>query len=302
MSRSPTVFVLGAGASAPYGFPLGGKLLMEIYKGIGPSNNESEGGSLAHQLREYGFDPQEVYSFRDDLYRSQQPSVDAFLENRKEYMEIGKAVIAAALIPYEREIKLFRHDWYEYLFGIIAPTPGAFIESNLSIITFNYDRSFEHCLFTALKASFGLSDVRAVDLLSNLPVVHVHGQLGGLPYLAEDAPRPYEDTVTPEIVKSAASRIRIIHEVDGLGPEFGRAHELIGRASKVCFLGFGYHYANVERLQINELFSSEVLGTGFGLENAERNRVHRLFSRGMNDMGSPNLDVLGFLRSHPVFD
>lgn len=292
------MFVLGAGASAPYGFPVGRGLLMEICKLIGMT--ESEGGALGHQLLAFRFDSKKVYSFANDLYRSQQPSVDAFLENRPEYMEIGKTAIAAALIPYEIEGTLYRNDWYEYLVRMIAPTQNAFLKSSLSIITFNYDRSLEHSLFVALKASFGLSDADSAKLLSSLPIVHVHGLLGGLPYLTESEARPYVPKLTPELVKVAAAQILIVHEVDGLGPAFERAHELLSKAAKVCFLGFGYLPANVVRLQINQLCREGVLiGTAFDMQDAERNRAVGLFKNGLS---LSNENVLSFLRSRLMFD
>jgi hypothetical protein len=46
-----------------------------------------------------------------------QMSVDTFLESREEFLDIGKAVIAAHLIPQEMHHKLIAPEltWYRYL-------------------------------------------------------------------------------------------------------------------------------------------------------------------------------------------
>ena len=300
MSNHRTVFVLGAGASKPYGFPMGRELLMQIYRGSQCTPGHPD-GPIYTQLRDADFDGQLLASFRDELFYSNQPSVDSFLENRREYVEVGKGAIAAALIPYENESMVFRNDWYEYLFQLIAKTPDTFRSSNLSIITFNYDRSLEYSLFKGLSASFGLSDADVIELLEAVPIVHVHGLLGQLPRLAEGGTRPYDTTVTPEIIQSSARQIRIIHEADDLGKEFGLAHGMIGAAKRVCFMGFGYHPANVERLRINDLCTGDLVGTTLGMEGAEISRAAKLFKSGLNAIHSDQ-NVHLFLRSYPIFD
>lgn len=115
MSREPTVLVLGAGASAPYGFPVGRELVLQIFKELNGAFTD-----FAKSLRELDFKFEDLSSFRDDLYHSNQPSIDTFLENRPEYLKMGKVAIARALIPYEQEGSLSRNDWYEYLFGVIG--------------------------------------------------------------------------------------------------------------------------------------------------------------------------------------
>src|SRR3989442_13723689 len=125
MIKIPTVLILGAGASHPYRFPLGRKLMAEICQNVhgtytselNPINN-----SKAKAI---------IDDFRDALRTSGQRSVDAFLEHRTEFKEIGKKAIARALIPCEDEevlFDLFGEDiWYDYLLSkMAAPSPDAF--------------------------------------------------------------------------------------------------------------------------------------------------------------------------------
>ena len=100
MINSKTALVLGAGASAPYGFPLGRNLLLEI-------GRELYSGSVnpyQNTLIECGFAINDLRKFAVELLNSMQPSVDAFLENRPEYMQIGKHAIAAKLIQLEERL------------------------------------------------------------------------------------------------------------------------------------------------------------------------------------------------------
>jgi hypothetical protein len=68
-----------------------------------------------------GYSPDGFFRFREAFWKSGQPSVDAFLEWRPDFIAIGKLAIAYCLLPFEDESKLFTPpgnrggDWYEYL-------------------------------------------------------------------------------------------------------------------------------------------------------------------------------------------
>ncbi len=247
-----------------------------------------------------------------------QPSVDAFLENNPKYIDIGKAAIAASLIPVEMPGSLLRSEeeepnWYEYLFNQLGARKDEFRRNKLSIVTFNYDRSLEYFLFSALKNSYGLNDAEAADLLTAVPIVHVYGMLGQPHFLAEDG-RPYSPKVTPQTIKSCASNIKIIHELSGSTDELDKAHALIKDAKTVCFLGFGYHPINVGRLQVNELMrpSARLLGSAYRLGRDEIRRAGELFkqhweriTKGTRPrhfvLGDTDEDILKFIKNKPVF-
>ena len=152
-----------------------------------------------------------VAKFCDALLLSGTESVDAFLEHRSDYLGVGKAAIAWALIPYERLRYLFESwtrpsrdqaDWYQYLFSrMSSDTPfEKFGENKLSIVTFNYDRSLEMYLVTALENSYDKRRDEAVNVLAQIPVIHVHGQLGALPWQDRLA-RQYEGSLDEATIK-----------------------------------------------------------------------------------------------------
>ena len=91
MIRTPTVLVLGAGASMPYGFPSGQGLKENII---------SFGAEVHKRIEHLPRCTQERFQeFQRELRYSSQSSVDAFLEHRPELVPLGKALIALAWIP-----------------------------------------------------------------------------------------------------------------------------------------------------------------------------------------------------------
>jgi hypothetical protein len=276
----PTVLVLGAGASKPYDFPTGPQLLQTILNGL-----SEHGSGLAATLTDHGHHWPALRQFRKALDLSRQPSVDAFLENRREYLGIGRDAMAASLIPLERAETLFsrkiKGDWYSYLWERIGAEPERFAENNrLSVLTFNYDRSFEKFFFTAWKNSYGASDVECARCLDALGIIHLHGQLGEL-FQWRGRGRGYSPEMSREEIRLCSGSIKIVSD-EALGEEFTEALRLIRDAKLICFLGFGYHEQNVRRLGMTGLaLRQNVYGTALGLEEGERNGVVSMFSATM---------------------
>lgn len=90
MIRRNTVFVLGAGASYPYGFPTGEGLVNEI---IALASEERTRDAFLLN----GCVDRDVKRFAQDLSDSEFPSVDAFLEHRRDFLTIGKLAISLSL-------------------------------------------------------------------------------------------------------------------------------------------------------------------------------------------------------------
>jgi hypothetical protein len=255
----PTVLILGAGASVDYNFPTGRKLLWDICQdAIRPT------GKLFNFLtNSLSISPKDIEDFRQALRNSSAPSVDLFLENRKEFEEIGKLAIAATLIPYEEYDALVPREkarWYETLFHLMVEG-GPFEDNKLSIITFNYDRSLEAFLFLSFQNMYGFDVKTALERLGKIPIVHLYGSLGAT--LARGGTeRGYEAALRGDWITAAANRLKIVHEA-GPGTEFETAQNLLRNAAEVIFLGFGFHYVNVQRLRIEEAnaWHEDVFGT-----------------------------------------
>jgi len=248
MITTPTVLILGAGASKPYHFPLGSELITLV--------------SSQHAIR-YFDQAREHFeminadwrAFKTAIQNAQPPSVDDFLEERQEHEKIGRLCIAGALMPCEHRAKtqMFeagqgsRH-WYRELWHLMSAPFEEFQENKLSIVTFNYDRSLEHYLFTALKSRFKKSDTECAEKLAD-KVIHVYGQLGCLPWQASEVTQmvPFGEA-SPDNIRHAADGIQIMHIAEETSDEFECARKVIAGAKRVLFLGFGFHATNMKRL------------------------------------------------------
>ena len=246
--RTKTVFVLGAGASFPYGFPLGSelkKLVLQCYK--------DEKSHAAHLYNTTDFDKAAAIEFITALQYSGLSSVDAFLERRPQFLDIGKATMGIELLIKEGTSDLWKEqeNWLTYLYGsMIGSALEEFAENRVSFVTFNYDRVVEHFFHTSLLNAFGKGIEDTAKIVNQIPVIHLHGRLGCLPWQNGEGVVPYGDpTIDKQVMKTLLNEIKVVHEdiTDGRDKEFTRAKVLLGEAERVYLLGFGFGARNVER-------------------------------------------------------
>jgi hypothetical protein len=93
MITKPTVFVLGAGSMADYEFPIGRELVRDVVDGFAV-NGELRRLLLANS----DFQEQQLNRYLEALDGSAQNSVDAFLEEQPDHLEIGIATMSIALV------------------------------------------------------------------------------------------------------------------------------------------------------------------------------------------------------------
>lgn len=301
MITRKTAFILGAGASFPFGFPLGQRLCEEVIVGFAEN---AEWRRLL--LDNTAFSGAQIEGFCRELLFSGQGSVDAFLEIRSEFLEIGKAAMAVALVRREDGEKLWGFqdgNWLRYVLGLMRTvTLDEFCSNQIAFVTFNYDRSLEHFLFTSLKKTYRETDERCADAIGNrIPIIHLHGKLGDLPWQSRVG-RAYDQEVSPQVIEMCARGIKVVHEDirDGRDKEFKRAKELISDAERVYFLGFGYGETNIERLGIKDWpGGKQGRGTAKGLKTRERQRASRLMG---DKVYLDDMDCLEFLRDAAELD
>lgn len=242
-----TVLVLGAGSSMAFGYP-NGKDLRDKILTLGKANNHAlaEGAGLLQDEREFN---QFLKAFRF----SDQDSIDAFLATRREFEVIGKRSIATVLIRLEDERELFVQAagdrWAAYLQNRLSAIEwDAWDYSKLKIVTFNYDRAFEHYLLMTLRYRYNKSVEDAVEKLRTLDIVHIYGSLGPtLPGV--DGYRPYAPAVDIDTVAYAAESLKVIPEGRNSDPSLVQARELLSNAESIIFLGFAFDQTNMERLE-----------------------------------------------------
>jgi hypothetical protein len=298
------VLVLGAGASKTYNFPIGVGLVDLICDRIISSDSDS----MLNRLVSAGCDAGDVNDFAQNLRAARRYSIDRFLEmeTRPDRVQIGKMAIADALLRAERQSTLGHaaepDDWYRYLFDQLIRKTASYFESQafrLSIVTFNFDRSFERALFLALRHNYRLDDGVAASLMTKLRIVHVHGVLGLPAWLDPTA----ADGVgygggSPDQwsrdLQVAAKLITLTHE-DSHTTNILAARECFDDAERVAFLGFGYDEDNLKKLDVWASLESVdyVVGTSFGKGLAEVTAIRRIF--GQKQIQLHNMGIRQFL-------
>jgi len=302
MISRPTVFVLGAGASMPYSFPSGVQLASQIATQLTERN-----GELSRLMRANGIDDKLLQAFPIAFRESGRESLDAFVQSRREFLSIVKLAIVISIGLIESEPSLFTSgaDWMKYLFNRMAGgSPGDFASNQLKVITFNFERSFERRMFLNMRANYDMDDVSALTSCeTTVPVLHFHGDLGEPGWGAATITpttrdyRPLNQQQSLEEVSGFAERIKLIHE-EIPKTTIETAQKWMLEAERVCFIGFGYHRLNLDRLQARHLGtvggrSREVAGTFVGHERGEIDAVKTLFAKHIQEY---RCDALQFLR------
>ncbi len=302
MIQNKTVLILGAGASMPFGFPTGKELKREIIEFL-KNNNDA-----TRIVENCGYDPKQINSFWDALWKSGKTSIDAFLEwevkdsnSRTDYLPIGKIAMAAMLLGHEKSEKLFvtEDNWYEYLFDHMNAPFNNFHGNKLEIITFNYDRSLEQYLCEVLHNTppFPCKE-ECSKKITSINIYHVYGSLGSLDEI------PYgSDPKDPSTVKKCIEKINIIHEEQLEEKILDKCKGILEDAKKIYFLGFGFNQKNLQRLGFSQakhegdkwclsrvaLREKEITGTSLYLPLQEKEsfvRLHEYFE------AAPSLRIL----------
>jgi hypothetical protein len=237
------------------------------------------------------------------------------LEKRRKFINIGKAAIAASLLPFEADSKTAMFEpwecaphlrdraqegWYQYFASQLKIGYDNWGRGLLTILTYNYDRSFEHYLFTILRSSCDRSLEECWKKFQEIPIIHLHGVLGRYHPGDPDA-LEYGVPLDPKTTLRAAAEIKIIHEVQP-GGEFDVAQEALDDAHAVCFLGCGYAPENMARLDWTRRRDTDhpkhILGTTYELTEAEARRLG--LGKYLTDQFSPHWTVLRFLKETQV--
>lgn len=246
MITRPTTLLLGAGASAHLGFPLGLGLREMILEYM---------NSCQTRVRDVVKIPEPIWEFGSSaagrrfteiFTKGQYLSIDELLADHHEFERVGKQLIAFCLQQFEREHELYngkRANWYQVLgAALVAENQDEFRNNKLGIVTFNYDRSIDRFLHNLVMYRYKLDSKSAWNLiLETIPIVHLHGQLGPYPQF------PY---TSGDHWTSAANYIKVVHEMkEGYTlSEFQKANEMLMKAESVHIIGFSMGERNVANL------------------------------------------------------
>lgn len=236
-----TTLILGAGASRPFGFPIG----RDLHKSLETSHNERD-----EFLTKLGYADNDAYRKLVRVFQAE--SIDRFLAKYSEHVERAKLEIAYHLIKEENHFSLTnQHNpdhWYKYLHDVVLGDDENLGGGKLKIITFNYDLSLERYLCETNSVRHRLTAEQSRERMENLHVVHVHGHIGAMD-LVHGKGRAYGE-ISPELLKEAASRMVTISESQ-TEKFWERAHGSLAGAKNVLFLGFAFAEENLKRLALD---------------------------------------------------
>ncbi len=254
MISNGIVFILGAGASVPYGYPIGSQLRDDIclnFKKDMTGHKESSGGDYG-PLKDL---IQLVDDFVERFQNSRIRSIDKWLSLNEGYKDIGKLAIVNAIVKRENRRQLMfegrdkSFDWFSVLFNemmVGVAMPHHFSYREVCFITFNYDRVFEHLFFESFRNTFPSISLEEMNrILLPIHIFHIYGYVDEPPWKKED--HKYGDSYTLKYLDEARKRIKTVGEsiADYTKPFRSQVDLFLRSARKIFFLGFGYHPQNL---------------------------------------------------------
>jgi|GEM_PF-1934571 len=295
MLNNRTVLILGAGASMRYGYPSGVELKKMIVRHLMPvqsplyanasaiNNHEIIDSDLdkliPYLIQNCAFPIQTLKDFYTDFNESPRASIDSFLQERKEFLEIGKILIAHAILRCENSggfhdvVSNTEPSWYQYLFNeIVDQLVMQDQKLSLTVITYNYDRSFESYFVNGLIKTYGMQPSEAKRIFERIKVIHVHGTVGTHQW--DVFAKPYGHSLLPIHIEQAANSLHIISEEDAFVETYREVRSELYQAENIFILGFGYHKANLERLNLTS-YRGNIYSTRTGIEDLELIELNR---------------------------
>lgn len=307
MFASPTVFIVGAGASCELGLPSGEDLKQAIARLLDityPDGFTQATGDyqIAELYRRIASEQQtnsntllsKGWRIRDALPLAL--SIDNVLDahaDDKLLEQVGKLAIVKAILAAERSSKLFiserrpkiyagdlQDTWLVGFFRLLTESCRkeaiSTLFSNVTIITFNYDRCIEQFLPYALAEYYDLEFAEAQELAGQLTILHAYGKVG-------DLPRPGLQETVPfgadrANILDLTNHIRTFSESTD-SQLTSSIREKLAEAETIVFLGFAYHPMNMQLLQTTGFDEEKrVFGTSYGLSEADGHVVEEQLS------------------------
>lgn len=295
MITEKTLFILGAGAHVPYGFPDAKGLKTKI---ISESTNQrlylynktiSNGSEFERQVIK-----SDGQKFTNEFNNSGIYSIDLFLSLRNEFKNQGKWAIINSILSAENEHKRSRQynldDWLLYLYNNMVAGISSndqkddFYRNNVGFLTFNYDRMIEHYFERYLSATFNLSGEMLFDYFNFLNIKHIYGSIAPLRSQLKEKIIldlkikiiEYGQEIRLFDLEKVTDNIKIINEERNT--ENG-IEDFISKFDRIFFLGFSYADENLQILNIPHCLrkGQTVFGTAFQNSPFEINKIRRKF-------------------------
>jgi hypothetical protein len=300
------LFIIGAGASVPYGFPDGEKLFDNLrnlnydFKNINsPRNSIKEDLNTLYKnlYNDTRITLKSMDEFSHDIKKSTMISVDDFLRNIKKIdhnkLDFGKRIIAKKILEAEEKSKTENKiDWLNHLFSLIDRNENLFkVFFNSKFIIFNYDRLFEYKVFEYLSYDKKRIEEEVWEKLEKMEIIHIHGYLGNLKTIAFGNSKN-------EHYCSIVKNMKTIWEKEDKDKKIQR---YFLECNRIFFLGFGWLEDNMRLLGLDNkgefLSGKEIYGTAFRMsENKVKYIEDRLKLCGALQPNIKNCKVVNLIK------
>lgn len=297
MRRPRTVFVVGAGASDDFGFPVGKRLQEEIANLLRVNHSTEDNlhrvinfslSSINERGLNYHLLHQHCDWMADTILLS--PSIDTFLDKNAAIGDatsyLGKLAIShiiasredSSMLAVEPDKKLnwaaLSQTWIGKVWALMneggAERKVANPLENTAFVTFNYDRCIEQFLALAISQSYQIPYDDGVAIAANIPCEHVYGSLGTL--RAGQRFSEFGSGAHPAHAGALAERIKTFTEqVDSITAE--NICRLLHEANRVVFLGFSFGGINLRFLDTTrseKAHLKQVFGTAFDMSEEDK--------------------------------
>tara|TARA_R110002072_G_scaffold135404_1_gene276676 strand:+ start:236 stop:1225 length:990 start_codon:yes stop_codon:yes gene_type:complete len=327
---------LGAGASKPYGLPLGAELTDEVTRFL-TSNARVEYDSFL----EKEFDLDGFKSLSTLIRRSRTPTLDQYVSKieDKNYRDVIKGAIAQVIVQHENRVlndeNYVKGDWVSWLYHtLLVAEPDRFNDNKICFLSFNYERLPHLLMARCMANTFDIDIKQAVQKVYGGHVVssdteersiprfiYLHGDVGtDILYKGENttseidrrmlSTHPRSRRVNRDCHSGLSKNILTIDEGEDATKkaiEMKRDVEfVVQNAKRIFFLGMGYHRPNLDRAgfskkSLSELNAKDVEfgGTGFKIEtNSQLRNSMQGYLGEKFFMGDPDMDCLSFLQNY----
>ena len=117
--------------------------------------------------------------------------------------------------------------------------------------------------------------------MQNLKIIHVYGHVALLDWQDSQKGVKYAPELSESLLQRLSSNIRTVHE-EPPDPQLGQVQDIIKKAERIIFLGFGYAKENMELLHIPDIIHATtfVHGTALGLEQKQIQDIRQAFITG----------------------
>ncbi len=300
MIKKRTVFILGAGASCPYGFPTASGLRDDI---IGRFRKDYGNHVVSLRDKDWvhrGYPDMSIATTFLNAFDTPNTteSIDLFLSRQPRFKTIGKLAILLSILRREGESRFGnrmrepRLDWYSHLYGemtreLIGKEGYAeFGRNRVTFVTFNYDRSLEDFLFRSLSSFEGATAPTIKEQIDQIGISHVYGKVSPLPWQDGDSSTVLEygadDSKSFGRLPSMVQNLYAVHE-ERTNPELEKARTAISEAERIFFLGFGYAKENLEVLGLPRVLKPQhlIYGTALNRIPREVKDIETIFVHGL---------------------